>query len=250
MPARTPTSRRRPAEPGDPRRHDRRPEQVELLLHRQRPQVQEHRRAAELVEVGLVGEDEVPVGDVPERRQGGPAQPRHLAVVEDDHVGQDHGHHHEERREQAAGAADPEPHQVDRAGGAPLGEQQRGDQVAADHQEDVDAQEAAGQPARPDVVGDDRRHGDRPQPVHPGHVRQTGSARRPGGAHAGAVPVRPEVRAAVTQSIVLGAWRRGRSGQRYRGFAGGAKPPALPATPRPSPACSPRSRRSRARARS
>src|SRR5918998_217269 len=40
------------------------PEQVELLLDRQRPQVPEERGAAHRLEVRLVAEDQVPVGDV------------------------------------------------------------------------------------------------------------------------------------------------------------------------------------------
>jgi len=52
------------AEAGHAGREGERPEQVELLLDRQRPEVAEQRRARELLEVGLVAEDQVPVGDV------------------------------------------------------------------------------------------------------------------------------------------------------------------------------------------
>ena len=45
-----------------------RPDEVELLLDRQRPQVLEHRRAAGRLEVALVGQDVDPVGDVGQRR--------------------------------------------------------------------------------------------------------------------------------------------------------------------------------------
>ncbi len=211
------------AEERDAGRHHRRPEEVELLLHGQRPEVQEHRRPAELVEVRLVGEHEVPVGDVAERRQRGPAQLGDLARVDDHHHRQDDGHHREEGRQQPPRAADPEPHQVDGPGGAPLGEQQRGDQVAADHEEHVDAEEAARQPGGADVVGDDRGDGEGPQAVDPGHVREAGSPRRPGRAHAGAarsrrgmdpasVISRPSAAPWVRSRQTLSRVRRGRDG--------------------------------------
>ena len=50
----------RPREPQHPE-HDERPDQVELLLDRERPHVPERRRLGELIEVRLPGEDELPV---------------------------------------------------------------------------------------------------------------------------------------------------------------------------------------------
>ena len=47
----------------------------------------------------------------------------------------------------------------------PLDEQQRRDQVAAEDEEEVDAEEAAGQPVDPRVVEEDGRDRDRAQAV-------------------------------------------------------------------------------------
>ena len=56
------------------------------------------------------------------------------------------------------------------AGAAELAQQQRGDQVAADDEEDVDAEEAAGQPVDTRVVAEDGEHSERSHRVDPRHV--------------------------------------------------------------------------------
>jgi len=71
----------------------------------------------------------------------------------------------------------PEPRERHAAALAVLGEQQRGDQVAADHEEHVDAEEAAWHPGDAGVVEEDRgdRHG--AQTVDAGHPAKPGRRR-------------------------------------------------------------------------
>ncbi len=163
---------RRVAPTAHPDREDQRPQQVELLLDRERPQVLEQRRPSDGLEVGLLPEHEVPVRHVPEGGQRVAAQSGHLARQKDDRVGEGDDEQQVERRQEPAGAAQPERLQVDAAPSSPLREQQRGDEVAADHEEDLDPEETAGDPGQISVVkehGDDR---ERAQPVEAGPVGQ------------------------------------------------------------------------------
>ncbi len=69
-------------------------------------------------------------------------------------------HDDDERGEEPSRAARPETEQVDAAVVLPLDEQDRRDQVAAEDEEEIDAEEAAGQPrasvgVRPRVVEED-----------------------------------------------------------------------------------------------
>ena len=158
------------AEQRHPGGEDQWPEEVELLLDRERPEVAEQRRGLELFEVGLVAEDEVPVGEVEERGERVAAQ--RVDPVRLDDRRDDHRHRDEDadRRQQAPRPPQPEPADPDVAAAPVLAEQERGDQVAADHEEDVDAEEAARHPADARVVEEDGEHGDRPQRVDPRHV--------------------------------------------------------------------------------
>jgi hypothetical protein len=54
-----------------------------------------------------------------------------------------------------------------------LGQDEGRDQVAGDDEEDVDAEEAGGQPVGLGVVEDDRDDGERPEPVDPRLVPDT-----------------------------------------------------------------------------
>ena len=84
----------------------------------------------------------------------------------------------EQRGQQAPGATQVEQSQRDPAGLPALGEEQRRDEVAADDEEHLDAEEPAGRPA--DLVPadevvvehDDGEHRDRAQAVEPGQVPQ------------------------------------------------------------------------------
>ena len=145
------------------------PEQIELLLDGERPQVHEElgRRCVEVV--GAVSDLE------PVRREG--RCPQGLAADSDEQVGLDESGDQgrdedaeREGREQAAGAASPEAGQVEPAVPPHLADQQRGDEEARDDEEDVDAEEAAGQPGRVEVEGDDGDDRQRAKTVEPREV--------------------------------------------------------------------------------
>jgi hypothetical protein len=66
-----------------------------------------------------------------------------------------------------------------------LAQQQRGDQVAADDEEDVDPKEAAGHPLDLCVVEEDSQHGDRPEGVDSREIRKAAVLRPADGMHNG-----------------------------------------------------------------
>jgi hypothetical protein len=140
---------------------DQRPHQVQLLLDREAPGVGEHRRRQAPVPVAGTGEDVVPVGD---EEEGGQAVGAHRAQVDRGHVEPGvHGHrddHHEERGQQAARPPAPERPEAHRAVGPVLEQQQRRDEVARQHEEQVDAQPPAGQ-----VPAVEQQHGGDGQPA-------------------------------------------------------------------------------------
>ena len=74
----------------------------------------------------------------------------------------------------AAGAAQPEGLEINAVVPLPLGDEERGDEVAADDEEHLDAQEAAGQPAHVGMVGDDSEDGHGAQTIE---ARKIGQAR-------------------------------------------------------------------------
>jgi hypothetical protein len=166
-----------PTEPTHAEREEHRPDQVELLLDGERPQVLHERGSAHALEVRLLRDDEEPVGDVAQRCGHIAPQRRHLVRQEHHADGDDGGEGEEERREQPSGAADVEVLEVDPVLVAPAGEQDRRDQEAADDEEDLDAQEAALQdlaapePRELGVVDEHGHDGDRPHAVEPGRVR-------------------------------------------------------------------------------
>ncbi len=73
-----------------------------------------------------------------------------------------------ERGQQAAGAAGPEPSEADAPLARVLGEQQRGDEVAAHDEEHVDPDETARREARDEVVAEHEHDGEGPHPVETG----------------------------------------------------------------------------------
>src|SRR5256885_16651636 len=79
--------------------------------------------------------------------------------------GEGREHHDHERGEQAPRAPQPEAAQVDPVSRLPLDEQQRWDQVPAEDEEEVDAEEAARQPVDAGVVEEDGRDRHRAQSV-------------------------------------------------------------------------------------
>ena len=153
--------------------HDERPDQVELLLDRQRPHVLQRRGLRELREVRLAREDETPVRDVPERGERVAADGVDLARRrEQRRVGHDAGHHDEQRGQQPSGSPQPEALQVDAPLPVPLRDQQRRDQEAAQHEEGVDAQVAADHPGLARVVEQHRGDREGTDPVQGGLVAE------------------------------------------------------------------------------
>ncbi len=134
------------------------PDEVELLLDRQRPVVAERRDGAVGREVVRAGAREVPVGDEEGRPDRVPQAGLGAHHVEDEERDRRRDHEHEQRgRHDAAAAALVEVEERDRLGALVLLEQQARDEEAADDEEDVDAHEAAGGPVE-EVVDDDGHH--------------------------------------------------------------------------------------------
>jgi hypothetical protein len=154
----------------DGQAHDeqQRPDDVELLLDRQRPVVLERRGTDTLDRVEVVDAlmGEVHVGSEcrgPERVDDHPAR------VDQAHPGQreEHGDDRDQggRRQDAPGPAGPERAEGDRPGLLHLSVEESGDQEARDDVEDVHADEAAGQERDSGVGSDDSQDCDRSQPL-------------------------------------------------------------------------------------
>ncbi len=142
-----------------PEQHQQWPEQVELLLRRERPVVLRGRGSVVSCEVVHRVDRERPVHDVQRRRQDLaeellPHQPRH---EEEDADGRDQ-EHDVRRGQQPAQPPGPEPGQAHRARAIHLAEDVGGDQVAGDDEEDVDADVTARHPVGPEVEQDDQKH--------------------------------------------------------------------------------------------
>ena len=167
-----------PLEPDPPPEHEQQgPHDVELLFDRERPQVLEGLAAPGVgrdVDVRDAVDDVPPVLAVEAEREVA-AEPPEILVVEDrdDEPGDEH--HRDQRGPQATDPPDPEVPQVDALARLRLGEQQARDQVPADHEEHLDAEEPAAQQRSIGavVVEQHRDHRDRAQPVEPGEIRQS-----------------------------------------------------------------------------
>ena len=142
-------------EPGG-RQQQGRPDDVELLLDRQRPEMQDGARFDFLGEVVDRLGGEMPVGRVEgraddvardfDRAHGGEEQERE---------GADGGEEDRRQRQQPLGAAGVEAAQRDAAGPVELAQQQPGDEEARDDEEDVDADIAAGEEGQARVAEED-----------------------------------------------------------------------------------------------
>ncbi len=173
-----------PSEPQRAEDHER-PEQIELLFDRERPEVQQGRRCGEGAEVRLARDDEVPVDDVPERREDvGPE------LVETDRwcqyggVHQHRAEHHEQCGEEPPRPAGPERQEVDPVRPVPLADQQPGDEEARQHEERVEREDATGGEV-PGVHRDREPDGEAPPAVERGPMNAL--CRRSGArAHVGA----------------------------------------------------------------
>ena len=177
LPATSPSHHPRYPEQGQ--REKQGPDEVELLLDRERPVVQQRRRRLALGEVV-----EPACGEVEVRREpsGVEAVVDGLARSHEVHeeVRGDVGRHQRQHRgrQDPPRAANVEPEQRDRPGLARLGEQQARDQEAREDEEDVDADVPAGHRADARVGEDDEQHGDGAKPLNVLAVRKRGRRRR------------------------------------------------------------------------
>ena len=158
----------RPATAGD-EQQQRRPDQVELLLHTQRPVMQQRRRRD--------------LGTQVVRRLEGEAQVRHVERGGDPvgtHVGNAEGREHDRRdrdrheeaerrgRKQAPRPTRVEPGERDGAGSLELTDEQARDQEPGQHEEDVDADVSAGDPGYAGVEQQHEEDGDAAQALEVG----------------------------------------------------------------------------------
>ena len=121
----------------------------------------EQRRVAHPHEVRVVREDQVPVRVVEERADRVAPRAREVGAGEDRGQDERSEDDDDQGREQPARAPRPEAAQVDPVSRLPFHEQQRRDEVAAEDEEEVDAEEAARQPVDPRVVEEDGRDRER-----------------------------------------------------------------------------------------
>jgi hypothetical protein len=150
------------AAPGEPRGADEqhRPDEVELLLDRERPEVLDGGRGRLGGEVVDLRERQHPVLDVARAGEDLLRRCRPLVVREQQHDRDaDDEQHEHRRRQQAAGPADVEPPQPEPVA-VDVADDVTGDEEPGDHEEDVDADVAARHPVRPDVEGEDEQDGD------------------------------------------------------------------------------------------
>ncbi len=199
-----------PAAGAQDRGQDERPDQVELLLDGQGPEVLQRRGRPEHREVRLVTQRLPPVARVGDGGQQAGPQRRQLIWLEHGDRGRDGGQHHRQAGQQPAGPADPEAAQVKPAAVVPRGGQQVSDQVSADDEEHVHAEEPAGQPEESLVEGQHRQHRDPAQPVQAGNARTGARGSGPGGRPPGTCPPAVRFPAAWAGRARAGRVRAGR----------------------------------------
>ncbi len=134
-----------PGVPGEGEREHQaeRPEQVELLLDGQRPEVDEQQRRG-AVEVARPRCHLDPVGGEGQRAESLPTDGDEQVAPHQSGGADAHHDDGQQGGQQPAGATQPELRQVDPSTSADLAQQQSGDQEAGDDEEDVDAEEATG----------------------------------------------------------------------------------------------------------
>ena len=151
------------------RAEDERPENVELLLDGERPQMQQRLGIARYVEItGFAPQHQIGR----KTRSGRQMLAETLELVRQQHVPADKkggSDDNDQRRKNPPDAADVE---VEIAEAAALDgiDDDAADQVAGDDKEDVDADEAALEEIRKCVKRDDRTDGDRAQPIDVGAI--------------------------------------------------------------------------------
>jgi len=157
----------------DKGQHHCREDDVELLLDGQRPRVPERRGSGHDVGVGRAVEDQLPVGEVPQRPQRVLPEAIELPSSRPGRaVEADTSDQQQQRRSEAPGPTQVEGSQVEAAGRGHLVHDDRCDEEPGQHEEDVDAQEPARQSRGGEVVDEDRCDSDAAQPVKRTQARQ------------------------------------------------------------------------------
>ena len=123
-------------------------------------------------------EDQVPVLDVEDPRYLLSAEVGDGARQEEEREQRDDGEHDEQCGKQTPRPPQVEPPEPDVVELAEVAEEEARDQVSADHEEDVDAEEPARHPLDPAVVEQHGHHGERPHAVERGDVPDARKARR------------------------------------------------------------------------
>ena len=160
-----PDGESRPEREQPPRARDegeqRRVDDVELLLHAEGPEVLQWRRRSELGQVVRPDGGEVEVGEEDRRPS---TVDRRLTTghdAQEEVRGRDRGDDHERGGgEDATATASVEGQDRRPAGRSTFAEEDAGDDEAGDHEEDVDADVAAGQGGEPGMEQHDQEHGD------------------------------------------------------------------------------------------
>ncbi len=160
----------RPPVPGPYQQQKRqRIDEVELLLHRQRPGVQQGHRRGGRREIGILEVEEY----VREQKRLGDQRPRKGLEFQriQQQMRQDGGSckHQDHGWRQPADAPSPECPQAEPAG-ITFAQDQAGDQIAGDDEKDVDADKAARHPGQAGMIRHDAKDGDCPQSVNLGPV--------------------------------------------------------------------------------
>ena len=133
-----------PAGPQNEEHHDR-PDHVELLFDGERPEVTQWR---EIVDgrVTRADPDLEPVRSVEHTGHHVAAKSTERVALEERRPHDEQTHHDEESRQKSSGATAPESPQIDGIVTFVFGDEEQCDEVAADHEEDLDTEETAGQP--------------------------------------------------------------------------------------------------------
>ena len=148
----------------DGREEQRRPDEIELLLHGQRPEVEERRGRGDGREIVGRRRREPEVPDRERRRGPIEEQVRPIERVGENGGGrQRHDEDHDPGRGKAANASSVEVPKAHGPASLDLSKQQARDQEAGDHEEDVDADEAAADREESGVEQDHETHGDTSQ---------------------------------------------------------------------------------------
>ncbi len=157
--------------------HDERPEQVELLLDGERPEVAEQLRSGGVEVAGLGGDREPVVGESRGAENLAPDADEHIAANRERRCtgGEDY---QGEGGEKPARPPGPEGAKSDGTRGGVLSQQQRGDEEAADDEEQVDPEVATGQDAWGEMEEDDDGDRDCPQAIEAAEPRGGGVGRR------------------------------------------------------------------------